>query len=70
MTLKLVKYHPLFAYSVGDEFQVNEKDTQHLLDGGYAVPVGKQEIETPEASIPALENASIEVKKSKSKKEK
>jgi hypothetical protein len=68
--LKLIKYHPRYAYSVGDEFEVNEKDTKELLDGGYAVPVGGEIIESPEAHIEQPENASIEIPKSKPKKQK
>jgi hypothetical protein len=43
--LKLVKYHPLFAYSVGDVFEVNEKDTKTLLEGGYATRISKGQAE-------------------------
>lgn len=39
MKLKLVKYHPLYAYSVGDQFEVNEEHTKVLLEGKYATPV-------------------------------
>jgi hypothetical protein len=46
MTLKLIKYHPLFAYSVGDVFEVNDSDTNKLLEGKYAVPVDGADIET------------------------
>lgn len=42
MKLRLVKYHPQFAYSVGDEFKVNDADTKTLLDGKYAEPIGKK----------------------------
>lgn len=68
MLLRLIKYHPLFAYSVGDEFEVSEKDTQTLLDGKYAEPVGVQAspvIETPEAKMEQPENASLEFSKPK-----
>jgi hypothetical protein len=40
--LQLVKYHPLFAYSVGDKFEVNDADTKLLLDGKYAVPASEK----------------------------
>jgi hypothetical protein len=70
MLLRLIKYHPLFAYSVGDEFEVNEKDTQTLLDGEYAVPASASEpapaaqvIETSEARLEQPENASIQFQK-------
>lgn len=42
--LKLIKYHPLFAYSVGDVFEVNERDTKTLLDGKYAVEATEDDI--------------------------
>lgn len=64
MVLKLVKYHPQFAYSVGDEFTVNEKDTKILLEGGYAMPVG-QKVETPESNTVPAANASIQLPKHK-----
>lgn len=48
MKIKLVKYHPEFAYSVGDEFQVSESHTKLLLDGGYAVKVKAEERQAPE----------------------
>lgn len=43
--LKLVKYHPLFAYSVGDTFEVNETDTKTLLDGKYAIRLSQEQAE-------------------------
>jgi hypothetical protein len=43
--LKLKKYHDLFAYSVGDVFQVNDKDTDLLLKGEFAVEASKEERE-------------------------
>lgn len=58
MELQLIKYHPLFAYSVGDKFQVSEGNTKILLDGGYAVPVGSV-IESPEDKLPPIENTSL-----------
>jgi hypothetical protein len=61
MKLKLVKYHPLFAYSVGDVFEVNEADTKHLLDGKYAEPLGeaaKEEKKEEPRQEPEAENAS------------
>lgn len=48
MKIKLVKYHPAYAYSVGDEFEVNEAHTNLLLDGGYAVKVKEAEKEKVE----------------------
>lgn len=42
--LKLVKYHPLFAYSVGDVFEVNEKDTETLIKGGFAIEATEDDI--------------------------
>ena len=41
--LKLIKYHPLFAYSVGDVFQVNEADTEYLKKEGYAEDATEEE---------------------------
>jgi hypothetical protein len=42
--LKLVKYHPLFAYSVGDIFEVSEADAKILLDGKYAVEATEDDV--------------------------
>jgi hypothetical protein len=58
MLIRLIKYHPLYAYSVGDEFEVNEEHTQILLDGKYAEPVGssqKADGEKPEPELPRPE---------------
>jgi hypothetical protein len=68
MKIKLIKYHPQFAYSVGDVFEVNDRDTEILLSGNYAEPVGVQEpptIDTPEANMPKHQNASNEFSKQK-----
>lgn len=60
MLLQLIKYHPLFAYSKGDQFEVNDEDTKTLLEGKYAVPVGDHaQIETPEDKQPEPETASV-----------
>lgn len=78
MQLKLIKYHPLFAYSVGDVFEVNEKDTKHLLDGKYAVPasdddqleklIAKEEEDRADKDAQAaLNDASIKSKPGKNK---
>lgn len=57
MKLKLVKYHPKFAYSVGDVFEVPPVKEAILLDGGYAVPVEEEKPKTTE-SKPEGEDAS------------
>jgi hypothetical protein len=49
--LKLKKYHDLFAYSVGDVFQVNQKDTEILLKGGFAEEASKEEREAFQEGI-------------------
>jgi hypothetical protein len=49
MKLHLIKYHPQFAYSVGDQFEVNDADTKTLLDGGYAVPASEAPVENTES---------------------
>jgi hypothetical protein len=61
--LKLIKYHPLFSYSVGDEFEVSDADKKFLLEGGFAVPAGSEKIETAEAKMPGAEKAVKENKK-------
>ena len=55
MKLRLIKYNPLFAYSVGDQFEVNEADTKTLLDGNFAVPAGQK--------VDKVENAESKEKK-------
>jgi hypothetical protein len=73
MKLKLVKYHPLFAYSVGDEFEVLPHDEKTLLDGKYAVPVSAHvEVEkaTDQGAESALEEAKEKSKPGKNKNHK
>jgi hypothetical protein len=48
--LKLVKYHPQFAYSVGDVFEVSESDSKYLLENEFAV----------ETAAPAPEQGTVE----------
>lgn len=56
--LQLIKYHPLFAYSVGDRFKVNAEDENLLIEGGYAVRVSEELTEEElEAQIKAEEEA-------------
>lgn len=74
MKIKLIKYHPKFAYSVGDVFEVPPIKEAILLDGGYAVPVeevkisGDEEIET--ATDKVAEKSLHEARKHKHKNKK
>lgn len=63
MKIKLVKYHPLFAYSVGDVFEVNKKDTEYLLGSAYAVEASKNDAEKAEEE----EFARLEAEEAKAK---
>jgi hypothetical protein len=38
--VKFLKYHPLFAYSVGDECKLLVKDADMLIKGGFAISIG------------------------------
>lgn len=49
--LKLIKYHPQYAYSVGDVFEVNKKDTEYLLKEKYATEATADEVAEYEAKI-------------------
>jgi hypothetical protein len=63
--LKLVKYHPLFAYSVGDEFEVGESDTKILIEGGYAVEISKKTQKETETEKKGAEPAIVETAEAK-----
>jgi hypothetical protein len=51
MRIKLIKYHPLYAYSVGDVFEVNEEHTKYLLEEKYAEAVDSDEPKQVEVKI-------------------
>lgn len=57
--LKLIKYHPLFAYCVGDVFKVNEADTKILTEEGYAVPATEDEASEAQAKANAEDDAKL-----------
>jgi hypothetical protein len=59
MKVKIIKYHPLFAYDVGDIAPLIESDAQRLIESGHAVPV---QPEAESATIKA-ETAAIKRKK-------
>ncbi len=54
--LKLVKFHPRFAYDPGDVFEVDEANTKFLLDNKYAVKASKEESDAARAALETAES--------------
>ena len=60
MRVKFVKYHPMFAHSIGDITTLSDENTDALLTSGHVVAL-KDSPET--ATIKPAESATINPKK-------
>lgn len=62
MRIKFIKVHPLYAYFVGNEAELNAEHTEILLKSGCVVPV-KSEPET--AIAPKAQTATVKTEPAK-----
>lgn len=63
--VKFVKYHPLFAYSVGDTAELLESDVEALIKSEHVVEISDEKFEADSEKGSADETADLKPKSEK-----